>query len=97
MTFEAQQALQRALLLEPTATAPYILLGKVLLRRQDPVSAVGYLERAERMDPANYMTHSLLGQAYRGLGRTDASRRESELAQRLQAEAAPKLDGPKHE
>ena len=94
---QAQQALQRALLLEPATTAPYILLGKVLLRRQDPVSAAGYLERAERMDPANYMTHNLLGQAYRGLGRTDASRRELELAQKLQADAAPKLDGPRRE
>ena len=94
---QAQLALQRALLLEPTTTAPYILLGKVLLKKRDPVSATGYLERAEKMDPANYMTHSLLGQAYRGVGRTDEARRETELAQRLQADTAPKLDGAKHD
>ena len=93
----AQQALEKALVLEPTSTGPYILLGKVLLKRQDPVSATGYLERAERMDPANYMTHHLLGQAYRSVGRTEEARREAELAQRLQAESAPKLDTPKHD
>ena len=44
---QAQQSLQRALLLEPNSTGPYILLGKVLLKKQDPVNAVMYLERAE--------------------------------------------------
>ena len=66
---EALQSLQRAVLLEPGTTAPFILLGKVLLKQQAPSSAVQYLEHAEAMDPGNYMTHSLLGQAYRAIGR----------------------------
>lgn len=87
----AQAMLERALLLEPTSTGPYILLGKVLLRQADPASAAGYLERAERMDPANYMTHSLLAQAYRTMGRTEDARRETDLSAKLQSGPEPKL------
>jgi len=89
---KAQQSLQRALLLEPNATGPYILLGKVLLKRQDPASATMYLERAEKMDPDNYITHSLLGQAYRLLGRADDASREIQTSQKIQAASEPKLE-----
>jgi predicted Zn-dependent protease len=89
---KAQQSLQRALLLEPNATGPYILLGKVLLKRQDPQSATMYLERAEKMDPDNYITHSLLGQAYRLLGRAEDASRETQTSQKIQAASEPKLD-----
>ena len=88
---KAQQALQQALLLEPNSTGPYILLGKVSLKRQDPVDAVIYLERAEKMDPSNYMTHSLLGQAYRSLGRSEDANREAQTSQKIQAASEPKL------
>jgi tetratricopeptide (TPR) repeat protein len=88
----AQQSLQRAVLLQPNSTGPYILLGKVLLKRQDPASAMTYLERAVKMDPANYMTHSLLGQAYRALGRAEDASRETQTAQRIQAANEPKLE-----
>ena len=33
-----------------------------------PASAMMYLERAEKMDPSNYMTHNLLGQALSNAG-----------------------------
>jgi predicted Zn-dependent protease len=89
---KAQQSLQRALLLEPTATGPYILLGKVLLKRQDPASALMYLERAEKMDSSNYITHSLLGQAYRSLGRAEDASREIEVSHKIQAANEPKLE-----
>ena len=92
---EAQQSLQRAVLLEPNATGPYILLGKVMLKRGDPVGAMTYLQHALVMDDANYMTHSLLAQAYRGLGRTDEAARETATAEKLQAASEPKLDSPK--
>ena len=88
----AQRALQRAVLLEPDATGPYILLGKVLLKRQDPLGAATYLERAKSMDPANYRTHSLLGQAYRALGRQEDASHETQIAQSLQAASEPKLE-----
>jgi predicted Zn-dependent protease len=88
----AQQALQRAVLLEPNFTGPYILLGKVMLKRQDPIGAATYLERAVSMDPANYMTHSLLGQSYRAMGRTEDAAREMQRAQKIQAADEPKLE-----
>ncbi|HUY82395.1 MAG TPA: tetratricopeptide repeat protein [Acidobacteriaceae bacterium] len=80
---KAEQALQRAVLLEPSATGPYILLGRALMGNHDPAGAVMYLQRAEKMDEKNAMTHWLLAQAYRALGQTDAARRESELTQKL--------------
>ena len=50
---DAQRSLQEALLLEPNATGPYILLGKTMMKKADPVAAATYLERADQMDPAN--------------------------------------------
>lgn len=81
---QAEQILQRALLLEPSATGPFILLGKALLLNQDPAGAAMYLERAEKMDGKNTMTHWLLARAYRSLGRADDARRESEMTEKLQ-------------
>jgi predicted Zn-dependent protease len=89
---EAQQALDRAVLLEPNSTGPYILLGKVLLQQQDPVMAIMYLERAEHMDPANYMIHTLLAQAYRTADRKDDAAREFQTAAKLQSATTPKPD-----
>jgi predicted Zn-dependent protease len=89
---KAEQALQRAVLLEPSATGPYILLGKALLKRQDPASAAMYLERAEKMDVNNGMTHWLLAQAYRSLGRDEDATRESQISQKLQTANEPKLE-----
>ena len=91
----ALQSLQRAVLLEPNVTAPFILLGKVLLKQQNPANAAMYLERARSMDPGNYMTHNLLGQAYRALGRADEATREIQLSQKLQADSEPKLENIK--
>ena len=88
---EAQRALQQAILLEPNATGPYILLGKTMLKKSDPLAAATYLEHAAQMDPANYITHSLLGQAYRALGRKDDATRETDTAQKLQTASEPKL------
>jgi Flp pilus assembly protein TadD len=43
------------------------------------------------MDPSNFMTHSLLGQAYRLMGRTEDATRETRMAQELQTASEPKL------
>lgn len=88
---DAQRSLQEAILLEPNATGPYILLGKTMLRKGDAIAAATYLQRAAQMDPANYMTHSLLGQAYRLLGRHEDAERETATAERLQTASEPKL------
>ncbi len=90
---EAQHSLQEAVLLEPNATGPLILLGKTMLKKNDALGASTFLERARTMDPANSMTHSLLGQAYRAMGRSEDASRELATAQQLQAASEPKLDG----
>lgn len=91
---DARRALQQAVLLEPNATGPYILLGKVTLKEGDAVAAFTYLQKAERMDPANYMTHNLLAQTYRALGRTQEAEHELQLTEKIQAIDAPKLTSP---
>ncbi len=82
---EAQQTLDCAVVLEPNATGPYILLGQVLLKRDDPATALNYLVRAEKMDPGNHLTHLLLGQAYRAAGRKDDATREYKAAEAIQS------------
>ena len=81
---DAQQALNCALLLEPNSTGPYILLGQVLLKRDDALTALNYLLRAEHMDSSNHLTHLLLGQAYRALGRKEDATREYKSAESIQ-------------
>ncbi len=51
-----------------------------------------YLERAEKMDPSNFITHSLLGQAYRSLGRAEDASRETQTSEKLQAASEPRLE-----
>ena len=76
--------LNRAALLEPNTTGPFILLGKVFLQRRDPVMATTYLERALRMDPNNYITHLLLGQAYHATGRYKEASSEFQKVRQMQ-------------
>ncbi len=92
---DAARVLQQAVLLEPNATGPYILLGKVLLKQGQPVGAMTFLQKAEAMDPANYMTHNLLAQAYRTVGRSAEASREVALTVKTQAQDEPKLTSPK--
>jgi len=93
----AQAALSQAILLEPNASGPYILLGKVMLNQQNYLLATLYLERASSMDPGNYMTHSLLGQAYRRIGRVADAKKEFDRADQIQnarKAPAPSLSTP---
>ena len=91
---KAQMQLSRAILLEPNATSPYILLGKVMLDQQNYLLAELYLERAASMDPGNYITHNLLGQAYRRTGRTADADQQFKLVEKLQngRTSAPKVE-----
>jgi len=79
----ARQSFDRALLLDQSSTGPCILLGKVLMKEQNSLMAVGYPQRAERMDPANYVTHYLLGQAYHATGRAEEANREFQTSERM--------------
>lgn len=80
---EAERLLQRSIWLDATSTGPYVLLGKVLEKKGEPKLALGYLERAANMDPNNPMTHQLLGQAYRDMGKTADAERELKVAEQL--------------
>ncbi len=89
---EAQRMLMKALSLDTSSTGPFMLMGKVLLRRNDPQSALLYLEHAERMDPSSLTAHTLLGQAYRSLGQTARAEQETEIVSRLNASHQLKLE-----
>lgn len=82
---DAERLLQRSIWLDATSTGPYILMGKVLQKKGEPVLAARALQRAVTMDPNNPMPHHLLGQAYRDLGQKDEAERELKLAEELQS------------
>ena len=89
---DAQRVLEQAILLEPYSTGPFILLGKTLLKSGDTPGAAMYLEHAANMDPANYMTHFLLSQAYRSMGRPEDARREMNLSEKYQHADEPHFE-----
>lgn len=91
---QAQQALMKSISLDTSRTGPFILMGKVLLRRNDPQSALLYLKRAGKMDPNNFITHTLLGQAYRSLGKEEDAKHELDAAAKIQANSELKLESP---
>jgi tetratricopeptide (TPR) repeat protein len=89
---KAQEVLAKAISLDTSSTGPFIQMGKVLLRRNDPQTSLLYLQHAEKMDPANYMTHTLLGQAYRSLGRAEESKKELDAASKIHVDEQLKLE-----
>ncbi len=82
---DAERLLQRSIWLDATSTGPFILLGKVLQKKGEPVLAIRALTRAVTMDPNNPITHHLLGTAYRDLGKTEEAERELKRALQLQS------------
>lgn len=92
---EAEQSLLKAIELDTSRTGPFLLMGQVLLRRNDLPEAAMYLEHAEKMDPSNFLLHTQLAQVYRRLGRSDEARAEFETATRIHASSALKLENVK--
>ncbi len=88
---EAQEALTKALSLDLSSTGPFIQMGKVLLHRGDPTTATMYLRHAEKMDPGNFVTHTLLAEAYRKSGQPDEAKRETEIASKIHVDSQLKL------
>jgi tetratricopeptide (TPR) repeat protein len=80
---EAERLLQRSIWLDATSTGPYILMGKVLEKKGEPILAIRTLQHAANMDPNNPMTHQVLGQAYRDIGKADEAERELKIAEQL--------------
>jgi Tfp pilus assembly protein PilF len=66
------------------------LLGDALVKLGDPIQALHYLNRAVAMDPGNYVTHNILGQAYRAIGQLGDANREYKLAVEIQHRNDPK-------
>ena len=85
---EAEKLLQSFIWLDATSTGPYILMGKVLEKKGEALLAVRALQRAINMDPNNSISHHLLDQAYRDLGRSEDAERELKLAGQLQSRDA---------
>ena len=81
---DAEKLLQRSIWLDATSTGPYILMGKVLEKKGEPLLAARALQRALAMDPNNPIPHHLLGLAYRELGQMDDADRELKLSEQLQ-------------
>jgi tetratricopeptide (TPR) repeat protein len=80
---EAEAALKQAIWLNETFSGPYVLLGQIELKKGDSELAIGFLERAARMDPQNYQAHYSLARALQGVGRTDEANREFSTARSL--------------
>lgn len=88
---EAQEALTKAISLDRSSTGPFIQMGKVLLHRDDPRTAILYLKHAEKMDPGNFITHTLLAQAYRKVGQEEEAKQEATLASKIHTDNELKL------
>lgn len=80
---QAQEYLTKAISLDQSSTGPYILMGKAFLNDNDPQTATEYLQHAEQMDPGNYITHYLLAQAYKAVGKAEDAKREFEIVSKL--------------
>jgi tetratricopeptide (TPR) repeat protein len=80
---EAEGVLKEAVWLNETSSGPYILLGQIALKREDPVLAVGLLERAVKLDPQNDYVHYFLAKAYQGVGRSAEANQHFAIAKQL--------------
>jgi Flp pilus assembly protein TadD len=61
-------------------------MGKVLEKKGEFQLAVRALQKAATMDPNNAMTHHLLGQTYRDMGKKEEAETELKLAEQLQTQ-----------
>jgi tetratricopeptide (TPR) repeat protein len=85
---EAEGALRRSLWLDSAAAEPYVVMGKVLLKKKQFAMAERLLQQAIRLDSGSYIAHHFLGQLYRETGRTDAFAREMRAAAEIQQRQA---------
>jgi cytochrome c-type biogenesis protein CcmH/NrfG len=80
---EAVAPLQKSIWLNPYFSGPYIVLGKVHLKKGDLSNAETILRRALKMDPNNFSGHHLLAQVLQQANRLAEAKKEFELADRL--------------
>jgi len=84
---EAIGPLQKSVWLNPYFSGPYIVLGKVYLKKGEMATAESMLRRAIQMDPNNFSAHNLLAQVLQRANRSDEAKREFELAEKLRTSA----------
>ncbi|MGZ4815601.1 MAG: tetratricopeptide repeat protein [Terriglobales bacterium] len=82
---DAQRMLQRSIWLDSTSTGPFVLMAKVLLKKNEALLSSRAAQKAISMDANNYYAHFLLGQAYLKLGKKSEADAEMKLSQELQS------------
>lgn len=82
---DAIAPLQKSIWLNPFFSGPYIVLGKVYLKKGDLGNAENMLRRSLAMDPNNFGAHHLLAQTLQQDGRSEDAKREFALAEQLRA------------
>lgn len=79
-TQEAEAEFTAELKLNPRHSSALMNLGAIRLYQHQPGEAIEYLQRAEKLDPANADIHHFLGQSYLELGRKSEALKELKLA-----------------
>ena len=82
--------LQESIWLNPFFSGPYIVLGKVYLKKGELGNAESILRRALKMDPNNFSGHHMLAQVLQRSNRTEAAKKEFELADSLRTSSEKK-------
>jgi len=82
---DAHRLLQQSIWLDSTWTGPYILMGKVLLKKNENLLAIRTLRKAINMDPKNDLSHFMLGQGLRAIGDDAGAQKEFSIARELKA------------
>ena len=86
---EAERALKQSIWLDQTFTGPYILLGKVEMKKGELRLAAGFLQHALSMDPNNYYAHYLLGTVFKQEGDMKDANLQFQLTQTLRQKKGP--------
>ena len=85
---DAERVLRRAIWLDSTAAEPYVLMGRVLIKKKQFVAAERSLRQAINLEPGTYTAHYFLGQLYRQMGRAEAAAREMKKSAEIQQRMA---------
>lgn len=81
---DAERVLQRSIWLDSMTSEPYVIMGKVQVKKKQFAPAEQFLLRALVMDPSSYTAHYFLGQAFREQGKIEAAEREMKAAAQIQ-------------
>ena len=74
---------QEAVKLDPKRASAHMMLGEVLVAKNDPVAGIQELETARQQDPETVRIHWDLLRAYTSAGRSEDAKREKEEIEKL--------------